>query len=195
MGWRVSVRTCAHAGALVVATACGRGPVSPPAIPTRTAAPFSWAERVGWVHGRCVAIANDSLARGAAVVVVITDEPQRVQRARLGERTVDSSVCPALLDGRAAINATSGNAFYRLEGEAPGPGDIGIALVDPPIAPTMSGGLVRLVLDPKAGAQVFSSCATSEGIRYAVWSGQANTGEPRWSGYYYLGYDVTPTCP
>jgi hypothetical protein len=195
MGWRASILACAHAGALVVATACGHGPVSSPAIPTHAAAPFSFAERVGWIHGRCVAIANDTLARGAAVVIVITDEPQRVARARLGERTVDASACPALLDGRAAINGTSGNSFYRLEGEAPGPRDIGIALIDPPAALTMRDGLARLVLDPKGGAHVFSSCVTSEGIRYAVWSERANTGEPRWSGYNYLGYDVTPTCP
>jgi hypothetical protein len=181
--------------ALALVTACRREPVSAPAAPAPTAATFSFAERVGWIQGRCLAIANHTLARGAPVAVVITDEPQRVQRARLGGRTTDASACPALLEGRAAINAKSGISFYRLEAEALGTRDIGIAVIDPPALPTVVNGLARLALDPKAGEHVFSSCTTSEGVKYAVWSGQANRGEPRWSAYNYLGYDVTPTCP
>jgi hypothetical protein len=180
--------------ALALVTACRREPVSLPAAPAATAATFSFAERVGWIHGRCLAIANHTLARGAPVAVIITDEPQRVQPARLGGRTTDASVCPALLEGRAGINAKSEISFYRLEAEALGPRDIGIAIIDPPAMPTVVNGLARLALDP-TGEHVFSSCTTSEGIKYAVWSGQANRGEPRWSGYNYLGYDVTRTCP
>ena len=185
-----------RAGALLLlvgAAACLREPVTPAAVPA--AAAFSLAERVGWVHGRCLAIGRDQLARGAPVMVVITDEPQRVRPARIGERTADSSSCPPLLAGRVGVNGKSGVSFYRLDVEGLGRHDMGIAIVDPPATPTVVNGRAKVVLDPKGAEQVFSSCLTSEGVWFRVWSGEANKGEPRWSGYNYLGYDVTPTCP
>jgi hypothetical protein len=56
-------------------------------------------------------------------------------------------------------------------------------------------GLVQVDLNHDGQSEVFSSCATSEGIKFAVWTGKAYQVEPLWSGYEYLGYDLQPTCP
>ena len=72
---------------------------------------------------------------------------------------------------------------------------MGFGIVTPPANPVVVNGLAQADLDKEGHSEVFSSCATSEGIKFAVWTGQPYRGEPRWSGYYYLGYDSKPTCP
>ncbi|MGL4620360.1 hypothetical protein [Chroococcidiopsis sp.] len=49
-------------------------------------------------------------------------------------------------------------------------------------------------LDGDGVEESFRSCATSEGIYLTVWSGQALTGIRKWHSYYYLGFDIEPTC-
>lgn len=49
-------------------------------------------------------------------------------------------------------------------------------------------------LDGDGIEESFRSCASSEGLHLTVWSGQPLTGIRKWHSYYYLGYDVEPTC-
>jgi hypothetical protein len=42
--------------------------------------------------------------------------------------------------------------------------------------------------------EYFHSCTSTEGIHFTVWSGKPPNGEIRWRQYYYLGYDLSPTC-
>lgn len=48
-------------------------------------------------------------------------------------------------------------------------------------------------LDGDGTAELFRSCASSEGIHLTVWSDRPLIGIRRWHSYYYLGYDVEPT--
>jgi hypothetical protein len=93
------------------------------------------------------------------------------------------------------MNAKPGISFYALETESVGSTDMGIGIVEPPASLAVVNGLARVDLNQDGQSEVFSSCATSEGIKFAVWTGKAYQGEPRWSGYYYLDYDLRPTCP
>ncbi len=157
--------------------------------------PFPFAERIGWFQGPCLAIPNQHLARGTSVALVIMGEPQKVQQARSLEQTTDPKTCKALIEGRATMNTKPGMFFYALEAGSVGPTDMGIGIVEPPARVAVVNGLAQVDLDQDGQSEVFSSCATSEGIKFAVWTGRANQREPRWSGYYYLGYDLQPTCP
>ncbi|MBE9015678.1 hypothetical protein IQ272_05875 [Chroococcidiopsidales cyanobacterium LEGE 13417] len=49
-------------------------------------------------------------------------------------------------------------------------------------------------LDGDGIEESFRSCVSFEGLHLTVWSGQALTGIRKWHSYYYLGYDVKPTC-
>ena len=99
------------------------------------------------------------------------------------------------MEGRGAVNAKPGVSFYTLEAAGLALTDMGFGIVTPPTSPLVVKGLARADLDKDGQSEVFSSCATSEGIKFAVWTGQAYQGEPRWEGYYYLDYDTTPSCP
>jgi hypothetical protein len=156
---------------------------------------FSFTERVGWFHGPCLAIANQHLAQGTSLALVVMGKPQKVMQAQSLEQTTDPTRCEALTQGRTKMNAKPGISFYALETGSVEPTDMGIGLVEPPARPDVVKGLVRADLNQDGQREVFSSCATSEGITFAVWTGKAYQGEPLWSGYYYLGYDLRPTCP
>lgn len=156
---------------------------------------FSYDQRIGWLHGPCLAISNPKLTPGTAVAVVITGEPQTVERAQIQGQTDSSETCSALIPGRAKLNAKPGISFYTLGSGKIANTDMGIGIVAPPANPTVVNGLARVDLDRDGGSEVFSSCTTSEGIKFGVWTDKAYQGKPRWSGYYYLGYDMTPSCP
>jgi hypothetical protein len=190
---RSVLRCIAAALLLTFAVACDRlSEQKPQASPP---VPFPFAARIGWLHGACLAIANPNLAGGTPVVVVITGEPQKVEQARIGERTDSPQKCQALLEGRAAFNAKPGMIFYTLESGGIERTNMGVGVVAPPTNAEVVGGLVRMDLDRNGHGEVFSSCATTEGIKFAVWTGKAYQGEPRWSGYYYLDYESQPNCP
>jgi hypothetical protein len=56
------------------------------------------------------------------------------------------------------------------------------------------GDLITADLDGDGQDEFFRSCASAEGIHFTVWSGKPLNGKLRWHEYYYLGYDVSPTC-
>ena len=156
---------------------------------------FSYDQQIGWLHGPCLAISNPKLTPGTAVTVVIMGEPQTVEQAQIQGQTDSSETCIALIPGRAKLNAKPGISFYTLGSGKIANTDMGIGIVAPPANPTVVNGLARVDLDRDGGSEVFSSCTTSEGIKFDVWTDKAYQGKPRWSGYYYLGYDMTPSCP
>jgi hypothetical protein len=190
---RSVLRCIAAALLLAFAVACDRA--SEQKARASAAVPFPFAERIGWLHGACLAIANPNLVSGTPVVVVITGAPQKVAQARIAERTDSPQKCQALLEGRAAVNAKPGMIFYALESGDIDRTNMGVGVVAPPTNAEVVGGLVRMDLDRSGHGEVFSSCATTEGIKFAVWSAKAYQGEPRWSGYYYLDYETQPNCP
>jgi hypothetical protein len=40
----------------------------------------------------------------------------------------------------------------------------------------------------------FRSCTSTEGLHFSTWSGQPPKGQKLWHLYYYLDYDVEPSC-
>ena len=157
--------------------------------------PFSYDHRIGWLHGRCLAISDPKLTAGTPVAVIIAGEPQRIEQAKIQQPTDSSTVCSALLPPRAKRNAKPGTTFYALDASKIQPTDMGIGIVSPPAQPEVVNGVALIDLDRNGHPVVFASCSTSEGIKFTVWTDKAYQGEPRWSKYYYMGYDLTPNCP
>jgi hypothetical protein len=124
----------------------------------------------------------------------VTNTPQVVRSARVSGRTRAASACPGLTKERAAVNESEGTSFYALTGGM-APGDVGIGIVALVAQPRIETGAVRIDLDGDGRAELFTSCTTSEGIQFQVWSENAHRGEARWTGYEYLAYDLEPTCP
>lgn len=186
---------CAAIPLLVIGTVSCRKASKANHSTSAPTASFAFTERIGWFQGPCLAISNQHLARGTSVALVIMDEPQKVQQTRTVDQTTDPTACKALMQGRAKMNAKPGISFYQLATRSLDPTDMGIGIVEPPASPTVENGQARIDLNKDGQSEVFSSCATSEGIKFAVWTGKAYQGEPRWSAYYYLGYDQEPNCP
>ena len=156
---------------------------------------FSLERQIGWFDGPCLAIDNPNLARNTPVELVVMGEPQKVQLAQIEGQTHSPIVCPALMEGRSTQNALAGTFFYVLKAAYVNSADIGIGIVAKPKKTAIVAGLARIDLDDQHHNQVFSSCATGEGIKFAVWSEKAYQGQPLWSKYDYLNYDLDPTCP
>ena len=49
-------------------------------------------------------------------------------------------------------------------------------------------------LDGDGTLEYFRQCTSSEGVHLTIWSGEPLKGTRRWHHYYYLGYDVEPSC-
>jgi len=175
----------------LLAIACGRAKEPEP----RAGSTFPVSARIGWLHGPCLAIRNADLARGTPIDVVILAEPQRLEPARIAERAGSSQNCPALLPERAKSNARPGVFFYTVEATGVDSSAMGIGIVEPPAHPKIVDGMAQVDLDGDGRAEVFSSCATAEGVKFAVWTERAYRGEPLWSADYHLDYESTPTCP
>jgi hypothetical protein len=139
--------------------------------------------RIGWITGGCLAIANDAVADGTAVIVATLGDTEALVDARVTKRGSPERRCPAQ---KAAAEIASDLSFYELSS----PVDIGIGVVGP--VARVSGGID---VNGDGRAELFTRCAGSEGINYRVWSAGPYVGEPLWSGYEYLGYDIEADCP
>jgi hypothetical protein len=172
----------------IAAVSCGRRELK------LAPGPFIFSDRIGWMQGPCLAIANANLKPGTPVSVVIAAQPQKIVAARVQEQTTSAATCPALTEERAA-GIKAGTVFYALEGGGISRSDMALGIVNAPATPTIVDGQAKVDLDQDGRSEVFTSCASSEGINFAVWSGNPYEGDSRWSEYYYVGYDLVPNCP
>src|SRR5688500_14333033 len=154
---------------------CARSPTNAPVT-----------TRIGWVASGCMAISDDSITDGSPVTIVAfgNDDSTTIVEARVTGRGTADRKCPV----RAAAASGDGSLrFYTLSSVV----DAGIAIVGPVVR--KAGGID---VNGDNRADQFTRCTASEGISFAVWTnGRPHAGEPFWSGYEYLGYDVEPDCP
>jgi hypothetical protein len=156
---------------------------------------FEFRSRVGWLEDTCLAINNPHLAAGANVTVVRLGTPQSIIAAKVLKRTTSGDECKALIEGRRDANLRHGAFFYLVAVPSAHTSGMGIGIVGELPALSIDNGMVRGDLDGDGRDEFFSTCMTSEGLNFAVWSGEPYDGKLSWSAYYYLDYDVHPTCP
>ena len=49
-------------------------------------------------------------------------------------------------------------------------------------------------IDRDGTPESYRECTSAEGVHLTVWTGEPLRGTRIWHHYYYLGYDVEPTC-
>lgn len=147
-----------------------------PAAAPETAVGAVSTTTFGWVEGRCLAVQAPLAAPTQTVWIVPAAKGKAMVEARVAARVDPASAdaaaaCSALHADRAAINR-EGHVFYTLD--VAEPLDLAIVALGP----------------AGTAARDYGVCFTTEGVRFTVRQGK----RLEWEDYYYLGYDVEPTC-
>ena len=129
-------------------------------------------DRVGWLHGNCLAIKNPSIKLPRTFSIFDFESDRRARTATATERAQSGDECYALLDDRKEINSSGGYSFYKVESESPV--NIGIGYFD-------LGDIHDLE---------FEYCSATEGMVFSISRSESKI----WEGYYYLGYESEATC-
>jgi hypothetical protein len=155
---------------------------------------FDLGENVGWVHGNCLAI-KKALMPDTRLTLVLLNSTQKTMTVNTVKEAKTSAHCYALFDDRRAINQAEDRHFYLLDKRTAGTDFVAIGLVTEEAEIIVKNDTVQSDLNGDGKQEAYSSCETHEGMNFYIWPEQAYQGEPLWMGYYYLGYDLTPTCP
>ena len=136
--------------------------------------------------GRCVVgIGGPALPAGTKLTVVTEGPPQRAHSALVKRSLAESEDL--------AKHAIAG-PYYELEcPAAPQVRQVAVVIVG-----MSKGKLVGRAVSLDFGVQYSDvrvrTCTSTEGVHLTVWSGPVLKGPRLWHAYYYLGYDVEPTC-
>ena len=156
---------------------------------------FDYRTDVGWIHGACLAIANDNLTPGEGITMIILGVKQSLLKGSIVGKATSGANCYALLDDRRSVNDNGKRSFYSVLFNGPAQTDIiAIGLVHLAHEPYISDGIVRGDLVGDGRQEVFTYCQATEGINFFVWSETVGSKLQRWTDYYYLGYEITSNC-
>ena len=127
----------------------------------------------------CLVMAGPVVAKGTPVLVVL-QQPQGVLKGVVGSPREVSCGESALLAGTSYEISVAG-----LENHDPA-----VAVIAPGATGNVGGGMV-LVRTPGVRTPLsFATCTSNEGLHLTAWRG----GRRVWHAYYYLGFDVEPSC-
>ncbi len=132
------------------------------------------SEKMGWLHGNCLAIKDSHIPAHSKLSIILLDEPKSVSTGEVLGPAKSGEQCYPLLEDRRMANIGTGYSFYLVNTKA----QINLAI-----------GTVDKEIDTHR--YNYSYCTTSEGVQFSANEGSKTI----WSGYYYLGYDSESTCP
>ena len=140
---------------------------------------------IGATGDGCLSISNPTLRENQLIILVSLGKPQKVVEKRIVKK----------LEASCSINTESppDACFYAFP--------VGKEHLEPAIA-VVSGtadfkvvkGKVRADLNGDGTPESFRSCTSNEGLHLTVWAGEALKSKRLWHEYYYVGYDVVPSC-
>ena len=149
-------------------------------------------------------IHSESLAAGTPVNVVLFEnqEPRKLVHAGVaGAPQIDLPINPSHVFGRTDhpvrydLRIDGGEALAAGDvGDLLAAGDVGIGVIGEPSLCRMDDGRVRCDLEGDGTPGYFRFCTSNEGIHLTAWSGTPPEGVRRWHAYYFLAYDVEPSC-
>jgi hypothetical protein len=154
-------------------------------------AEFDYKSQLGVVEsmsdGRlCLMIPNPSLAPHDGVDIILDDSPQRQVMAEVVASQNRSC-------SRPPQNEAADFYVLRLNTGRADAGARGLGILNYNSSFQESNG--RVGFNPQNGTfDYFRSCASSEGLHLTGWKGPPLKGRRMWQRYYYLGYDVEPSC-
>lgn len=152
-----------------ILTACASNSVAEDSVSTHAE-----SEKMGWLHGKCLAIKDPHIPAHSKLSIILLDEPQSVNTGEVLGPATSGEQCYPLLEDRRTANIGTGYSFYLVNTKA----QVNLAI-----------GSVGKEIDTHG--YNYSYCTTSEGVQFSTSEGSKTI----WSGYYYLGYDSESTCP
>lgn len=154
---------------------------------------FNFYSQVGVVDARsndelCLTIPNGNIVEGSRVQIISPYKPQSAAVAIVLRKL--SSSCSRNPD------TGPGDSFYslRLEKGRVAPESVGIAVINVQNSVLTARGVASVDLNGDGRKEYFRVCTSQEGLHLTVWSGRPLRGARKWHWYYYLGYDVEPSC-
>jgi hypothetical protein len=139
----------------------------------------------------CVALPTDTVAPGTTVTLIRPDPPQATMIGTIDgemprcERLERASISGPYFLFRASSSTASGSGNPWAPWLA-FPGEIETGTTD--------NGNVTVAISRTFQAAQVRVCTSGEGAHLTVWSGTPLGSTRLWHQYYYLGYDVEPSC-
>ena len=133
-----------------------------------------------------LAMEGPGLLPGAVVTLVTVNDPQQVQRVLIS-RPLAHSEAMAKHDMR--------GPYYEVTPQSSSKAlpDLAVAVLGRPNFQRIGTAVALRVGNPPVSVRV-RSCTSSEGLHLTLWDGEPLKGTMLWHDYYYLGFDVEPTC-
>lgn len=159
-----------------------------------TAGPaFDYQSRVGVAHARdtatyCLAIPARDLRPGTQLTLADPSDSAAVIQGVVA----DSLTAACRGEGPGPPNRNY--SVRAVSHDTPQPGRVWFALLlrDGILEASPRG--VEGDIDGDGTVERLRVCTSSEGLHLTIWSGEPLVGPRRWHRYYYLGYDVEPSC-
>lgn len=159
----------------------------------RQDATIDWSRDIGLFaansHGKfCLSIANGALKPGQEVVLiwVPVEGERREPEMRRGK------IAAKLAATCDEANRQANDSVYQVDAGKHDIGRIYFALAGRASGLRVAGAEVKTRFGNRD--LVFRSCTSTEGLHFSVWSGTKLKEQEIWRRYFYLGYDVEPTC-
>jgi len=149
-------------------------------------------EIVGFIHQDCLAIKNKNLSKGEVIQLILLEEKQKLATAKIQKKVDQNESCVILLEDRKEVNLENGWSFYKINNSEL---EFAIAITSSKLSTKQLDDFTTVDLNSDGNFEQFSICNTSEGINFSAWSGIPWKSREVWSDYYYLGYDMEPSCP
>jgi hypothetical protein len=131
----------------------------------------------------CVAMPGSPLAPGTIVTLINPTRPQSVKVVTIDGVAECAALAGALISG----------PYYSVPPFDSEP-TVWIAVPGQPATRRISPGVVAVMLSAQQIEAQFRVCTSTEGVHLTVWSGDPLQSRRLWHQYFYLGYDVEPSC-
>jgi hypothetical protein len=133
----------------------------------------------------CVSFGGKPPPIGASIKILETQSPQYFFEGKLGN---ESESCKVL----EKANVVGPYFLVQTEKKKVNP-FVGVAVFSKNTLSVVNNEVVLSSASSKEKIY-FRSCISNEGLHFSSWQGQPLKGEQLWRIYYYLGYDVEPSC-
>jgi len=137
----------------------------------------------------CLSIKNGKLKPGQELTLLWIPSADLKQAPEIRSTTV----LKLLMNPCDPINSVEGDAAYVVNAGKLDTDKIYTAVVGKRANFRIIPGVAEVTIDSDAEVTI-RSCSSREGLHFTGWTGGAPKGKKVWHRYYYLGYDVEPTC-
>jgi hypothetical protein len=168
------------------------GPAAPPAFAQTVDSDSTVGLALATGHNSgCLAIANDHLAPGSAIVLVSPRWQHVAPKPRVAVAQVETKLradCDVDL-------GKYGDSYYQINLSDSTKIRYPYFALTVKTRPVIGrDGTIRASVSHDGVDQVFRVCTSQEGLHFTIWSGKALKGTRRYHAYFPLRYEVEPSC-